>query len=205
VISSHDHVIIKSPIGSGKTLSYILPALQIVRNAIVSERDTQRPGFRLLILTASRERAVELENLVNDIARVWGVSELTARAVIGGRNLEKEIDYLDFKEPEVIIATMGRLIDHLPNSDYFRNLKVLVVDDAHKIMTMESKNVDTVLKELNKNRKTILVDDSRLDVSTIESKWFASEAIPEALQTIEFNDSKPKNVVNVSNILIISN
>jgi hypothetical protein len=197
VIQENKHVLIKSPFGSGKTLSYLIPTLEIVRKAIYDEENIERPGFRALILTTSRERAIEIEALVEKIATVWEEPKLTVRAVIGGRNLNKEIDHLDFKEPEIIIATLGRLMDHLPNSDYFRNLKVLVVDNAHHFLNggEDTAIIEKFLKELAPNRRTVIVADNRVRSESIDPKWLAAEDIS-CLKTVEVTKSKQKTYKN---------
>jgi superfamily II DNA/RNA helicase len=156
---------------------------------MVAEADIERPGFRLLVLTNSRERASEIAEMANKISDIWGEQNLQARVVIGGTSYQKEIDFLDFKEPEVIVATPGRLLQHLPNSDYFRNLKVLVVDNAEYFTTTDQTQLDAILKDLSKNRKTIIVGDERL-TTDVEPKWFGLETASENVKIVE-SKSRP--------------
>ncbi|KAL9649685.1 hypothetical protein ABK040_003362 [Willaertia magna] len=88
-------------------------------------------------------------------------SGLSYKIVCPGSNFNNEINFLDREEPEIIVATPGRLSYHLKNSDYFRNLKLLVVDDCDQYFgesTFKGNELENVLK--SENTRKIFINDT---------------------------------------------
>jgi len=189
---SKRHTIIKAPVGSGKTISYLLPAIRIIRKAMSDQMETQRPGFRGLIIANNLERALEISQSVKELAEHYDEPSLTVRSITGGRSLQREIDFIDRVEPEVVVATLGRLSEHINNSDYFRNLQVLVIDEAQNYEKTESnEKLNTILSQLNKDRRTFVVGDEGL--KNVPEEWLGD--IPTSVQTVQSNVSKPVDAI----------
>jgi superfamily II DNA/RNA helicase len=131
-------VMVSSSTGSGKTASFILPALQRVLEARADA--TQRRdrgtvyGPRVLVLTPTRELALQ----VAKAAGVYGrhVQGLRVATVVGGVPYPMQIKAL--RGPlDILIATPGRLLDHLQSGKaVLEHVQVLVLDEADRMLDM---------------------------------------------------------------------
>ena len=116
--------------GTGKTAAFLIPILQ---RLLTSERDPARTGTRVLVLAPTRELAVQIEEDFQGFAYHTG---LTAAAVYGGVDAGAQERAL--RAPvDVVVATPGRLIDHMGTcSPRFEHLEVLVLDEADRMLDM---------------------------------------------------------------------
>ncbi|KAL0993001.1 hypothetical protein UPYG_G00102010 [Umbra pygmaea] len=133
--------------GSGKTGAFALPILQSLLAS------TQR--LHTLVLTPTRELAFQIAEQFDALGSSIGVK---TAVIVGGIDMMSQSLVLA-KKPHVVIATPGRLIDHLENTKGFtlRALKFLVMDEADRILNMDFEaEVDKVLKVIPKDRHTFL-------------------------------------------------
>src|SRR5215813_14677498 len=111
--------------GTGKTAAFTLP---IVDRLLGGPRRT-----RALVLTPTRELCVQVEESVNKYARH---SELRVASVYGGVPIEPQQKKLR-AGVDIVVATPGRLIDHLERQNVvFDDLEVLVLDEADRMLDM---------------------------------------------------------------------
>lgn len=133
--------------GSGKTAAFALPILQ----ALLS--NPQR--YFALILTPTRELAFQIGEQFEALGAGVGVK---CAVIVGGMDMMSQALTLA-KKPHVLIATPGRLVDHLENTKGFnlRALKYLVMDEADRILNMDFEvEVDKILKVIPRERHTLL-------------------------------------------------
>uniref|UniRef100_A0AC11B1G4 DEAD-box helicase 47 n=1 Tax=Ovis aries TaxID=9940 RepID=A0AC11B1G4_SHEEP len=133
--------------GSGKTGAFALPIL----NALL---ETPQRLFAL-VLTPTRELAFQISEQFEALGSSIGVQ---CAVIVGGIDSMSQSLALA-KKPHVVIATPGRLIDHLENTKGFnlRALKYLVMDEADRILNMDFETeVDKILKVIPRDRKTFL-------------------------------------------------
>lgn len=133
--------------GSGKTGAFVIPILQALL-------DTPQRLFAL-ILTPTRELAFQINEQVKALGSSFGVMSST---IVGGMDMVTQSMSLA-KRPHVVIATPGRLVDHLENTKGFnlKSLKYLVLDEADRILNMDfEKEVDTILKVIPRERRTFM-------------------------------------------------
>ncbi|KAJ1174167.1 hypothetical protein NDU88_005990 [Pleurodeles waltl] len=133
--------------GSGKTAAFALPILQHLLEA------PQR--LFALVLTPTRELAFQISEQFEALGSSIGVK---SAVVVGGIDMMSQSLALA-KKPHVVIATPGRLIDHLENTKGFslRALKYLVMDEADRILNMDFETeVDKILKVIPRDRRTFL-------------------------------------------------
>ncbi|XP_051996241.1 probable ATP-dependent RNA helicase DDX47 [Xyrauchen texanus] len=133
--------------GSGKTGAFALPILQSLLES------AQR--LHSLILTPTRELAFQISEQFEALGSSIGVK---TAVIVGGIDMMSQSLVLA-KKPHVIIATPGRLIDHLENTKGFnlRALKYLVMDEADRILNMDFESeVDKILKVIPRERRTFL-------------------------------------------------
>lgn len=123
--------------GSGKTGAFALPILQKLLD------NPQR--LFALVLTPTRELAFQISEQFEALGSTIGVK---CCVVVGGIDMMTQALMLA-KKPHIIIATPGRLVDHLENTKGFnlRSLKFLVMDEADRILNMDfEQEVDKILK-----------------------------------------------------------
>ncbi|GFV66659.1 probable ATP-dependent RNA helicase DDX47 [Trichonephila clavipes] len=133
--------------GSGKTGAFALPVLQALL------KTPQR--FFALVLTPTRELAFQIAEHFEALGAVMGVK---TAVIVGGIDMTTQSLTLS-KKPHIIIATPGRLIDHLENTKGFnlRALKFLILDEADRILDMDFElEVDKILKVIPRERHTYL-------------------------------------------------
>ncbi|XP_075429976.1 putative ATP-dependent RNA helicase DDX47 isoform X1 [Ascaphus truei] len=133
--------------GSGKTAAFALPILQTLLE------NPQR--LYALVLTPTRELAFQIAEQFEALGSSIGVK---SAVIVGGIDMMSQALALA-KKPHVVIATPGRLIDHLENTKGFnlRALKYLVMDEADRILNMDFETeVDKILKVIPRDRKTFL-------------------------------------------------
>ncbi|XP_069823443.1 probable ATP-dependent RNA helicase DDX47 isoform X1 [Dendropsophus ebraccatus] len=133
--------------GSGKTGAFALPILQTLLE------NPQR--LYALVLTPTRELAFQISEQFEALGSSIGVK---SAVIVGGIDMMSQSLALA-KKPHIVIATPGRLIDHLENTKGFnlRSIKYLVMDEADRILNMDFETeVDKILKVIPRDRKTFL-------------------------------------------------
>lgn len=130
--------------GTGKTLAFGLPMIQRLAEN----------GGKGLILLPTRELALQVDENLKRIGTAIG---LRTAVLVGGENIQKQIHQIQLK-PHILIATPGRMIDHLQQRTVdLSQVKVLVLDEADRMLDMGFlPQIDTVLKTLPKERQTLL-------------------------------------------------
>ncbi|OIW25692.1 ATP-dependent RNA helicase HAS1 [Coniochaeta ligniaria NRRL 30616] len=113
--------------GSGKTLAFLIPAVEMLH----SLRFKPRNGTGVIVVSPTRELALQIfgvaRELMKNHSQTYGI-------VIGGANRRAEAEKLS-KGVNLIIATPGRLLDHLQNTPFvFKNLRSLIIDEADRIL-----------------------------------------------------------------------
>tara|TARA_R110002110_G_scaffold415561_2_gene651010 strand:+ start:244833 stop:246152 length:1320 start_codon:yes stop_codon:yes gene_type:complete len=120
---------ISAETGSGKTLAYLLPIAQ----RLLQNDNAQRGGTLALVLVPTRELA---RQVVKQCRALMGKSPLDAQAITGGADFKYQKALLR-KNPEIIVATPGRLLEHCERgSADLRSLQVLVLDEADRMLDM---------------------------------------------------------------------
>lgn len=133
--------------GSGKTGAFALPILHALLD------NPQR--YFALILTPTRELAFQISEQFEALGSSIGVK---CCVVVGGMDMVSQSLQLA-KKPHIIIATPGRLVDHLENMKGFnlKAIKYLVMDEADRILNMDFEvELDKILKVLPRERRTFL-------------------------------------------------
>lgn len=114
--------------GSGKTLAFLIPAIEL----LYSLKFKPRNGTGVIVVTPTRELALQIFGVARELMEFHSQ---TFGIVIGGANRRAEAEKL-IKGVNLLIATPGRLLDHLQNTKgfVFKNLKALVIDEADRIL-----------------------------------------------------------------------
>lgn len=154
-ILSKKEVLLLSPTGSGKTLGFLLPVLQLLKP---DEKKVQ-----CLILTPSRELAIQIEQVWKKMSTGYKVS-----CCYGGHDMQTEIQNLA-EPPALLIGTPGRIADHIKRATFAMDaVTTLVLDEFDKSLALGfEEDMSYILKSLQHLNKKILVSAT------------ASVAIPE--------------------------
>ena len=136
-------VIGESETGSGKTLAF---GCGIIEHVI------PKAGLQALILTPTRELAEQVKNALRQFARNKSLNIIT---VYGGVSINPQIDEL--RRAEVVIATPGRLLDHLERRTINTSkIKLLVLDEADRMLDMGFiDDVEKIIKACPSKRQTL--------------------------------------------------
>jgi ATP-dependent RNA helicase RhlE len=136
--------------GTGKTAAFVLPIL----NRLSHERPPQKRVVRSLILTPTRELAVQIEEAIRDYGRFLHLRTL---AVYGGVNIRGQFNTLHHGV-DIIVATPGRLLDHMQRRTIdLRHVEVLVLDEADRMFDMGFiRDVQRIISALPTHRQTML-------------------------------------------------
>lgn len=153
--------------GSGKTAAFAIPILQALWNA-------QTPYFGC-VLAPTRELAYQIRETFDALGSNMGLRCVT---IVGGMDMMDQARDL-MRKPHIIVATPGRLMDHLEHTKGFslKALKFLVMDEADRLLDMEFGPVlDKIFKIIPKKRTTYLF--SATMTSKIEKLQRASLSDP---------------------------
>ena len=134
----------------GKTLAFLIPAIEILQKV----KFIQSKGTGVIIITPTRELAQQIYDVGLDLLTYHNK---TITLLIGGKNRKQDSISLA-KGSTVIVATPGRLLDHLQNTKFtFHNLMCLIIDEADQILKVGfEEEMKQILSILPKERQTIL-------------------------------------------------
>ncbi|QPG75068.1 ATP-dependent RNA helicase [Brettanomyces nanus] len=138
--------------GSGKTLAFLIPAIEL----LYSLKFKPRNGTGAIVITPTRELALQIFGVAREL---MANHSQTLGIVIGGANRRQEAEKLS-KGVNLLIATPGRLLDHLQNTEgfVFKNLRSLILDEADRILEIgfedEIRQIVRILP--NENRQSML-------------------------------------------------
>jgi ATP-dependent RNA helicase DDX18/HAS1 len=137
--------------GSGKTLAFLIPAVEMLS----AMRFKPRNGTGVIVVSPTRELALQIFGVAREL---MGPHSLTYGIVMGGANRRAEAEKL-VKGVNLLVATPGRLLDHLHNTQgfVFKNLKSLIIDEADRILEVGFEDeMRSIIKILPKDRQTML-------------------------------------------------
>jgi ATP-dependent RNA helicase RhlE len=130
--------------GTGKTHAFAIPMVQ---------RLVQIKGVGL-VLAPTRELAIQIDEAFQDIVHPFGIK---TACLIGGAPMEPQVQALR-KNPRVVIATPGRLIDHMSHWNIMPDaVAILVLDEADRMLDMGfAPQIEKILRFIPKDRQTML-------------------------------------------------
>ena len=169
VLLAGNDVIGQAHTGTGKTAAYALPMLQLV---------ISKQGIQGIIMAPTRELALQITAEINRFAKNTAIKTAT---IYGGQGMGIQLDALR-KRPEIIVATPGRLIDHLKRGTIkLNNVKHVVLDEADVMLDMGFiEDIEFILDLTPEERTTSL--------------WSATMP-PEIMRLAETNMESPKRIL----------
>jgi len=137
--------------GSGKTLAFLIPAVELVYKLKFMPRN----GTGVVIISPTRELSMQTFGVLRELLKhhyhTYGL-------IMGGANRNAEAQKLQ-KGINILVATPGRLLDHLQNTKDFlyKNLQCLIIDEADRILDVGfEEELKKIIKLLPKKRQTML-------------------------------------------------
>lgn len=145
-------VVLLSPTGSGKTLAYLLPLIKSLKEGA--------EGVQAVVLVPSRELALQTEGVFKQIG-----SSFKAISCYGGRPAMDEHRTMKSVKPSVIIATPGRMNDHLRKQNFdATKVNTLVIDEFDKCLELGfQEEMNEVISQLPSLRKRVLLSATDAD------------------------------------------
>ncbi|AOB24943.1 RNA helicase [Bordetella bronchiseptica] len=144
-------LMVSSQTGSGKTAAFMLPAL----NRIAHQPGNKGVGVQVLVLTPTRELALQVADATASYGR--NLPGLRTATVVGGMPYGAQLKALS-RRVDVLVATPGRLIDHLKAGRVKLNtVHTLVLDEADRMLDMGFiEDIETIIERLPQERQTLL-------------------------------------------------
>lgn len=144
-LAGHD-VIGQAQTGTGKTAAFGIPMIERI--------DAKERKIQGLVVAPTRELAIQVAEEINRIAKFVGMRAL---AIYGGQHMDRQIRALK-DGPQIVVATPGRLLDHMRRKTIRTNhVKVAVLDEADEMLNMGFiDDIRDILKQIPTERQTLL-------------------------------------------------
>ena len=138
--------------GTGKTAAFAIPMIEKIAGA--NYEASKNGAIRGLVITPTRELAIQVAEEMNTLGQF---KKIRALPIYGGQDIKQQIKALKNK-PQVVVATPGRLMDHM-NRKLIRlqELDVVVLDEADEMLSMGFReDIEKILADAPVNRQTML-------------------------------------------------
>ena len=137
--------------GTGKTAAFVLPILNRLETV---PQKAKKKKTRAMVVTPTRELAVQIEQAIRGYGRFMNLKTI---AVYGGTRIQTQINFLR-RGVDVIVATPGRLLDHIQRRTVnLSTVEMLVIDEADRMFDMGFvEDIRKIVKELPNKRQTLL-------------------------------------------------
>ena len=146
VLNQKEDLVALAKTGTGKTAAFGLPLLQLI--------DTDDTNVQVLILAPTRELGHQIH--ANLMSFTSHSPALSIAAVCGGIPIKPQIERLKIAT-HIVVATPGRLVDLIKRGAInIKNLKYLVLDEADKMVSALKTDLDLIIKDIPKSRRTLL-------------------------------------------------
>ena len=146
VLNQKEDLVAIAKTGTGKTAAFGLPLLQLI--------NTELDQVQALILTPTRELGQQIQTNLESFAT--HSSNISITSVCGGIPIKPQIERLQ-NPTHIVVATPGRLVDLIKREAIeLKNLKYLVLDEADEMVSALKEDLDNIIKEIPKSRRTLL-------------------------------------------------
>ena len=173
-------VIAKAPTGTGKTFAFGIPMVEHV--------DPERSEVQALVLAPTRELAIQIQDEVRDLcAFKEGVRVV---CLYGGQPIDKQITQLK-KRPQIVVATPGRLMDHMKRRTVrLDHVETVVLDEADRMLDMGFVRDVTHILDKIPHRKTLGMFSATISREVMDISWvYQRDPVEITVRPVE--ESKP--------------
>ncbi|OUQ22669.1 RNA helicase [Flavonifractor sp. An135] len=173
-------VIAKAPTGTGKTFAFGIPMVEHI--------DPESSDVQGLILAPTRELAIQIQDELRDLcAFKEGVRVV---CLYGGQDINKQITQLK-KHPQIVVATPGRLMDHMKRRTVrLDKVETVVLDEADRMLDMGFiRDVTRILDQI-KHRKNLGMFSATISREVMDISWvYQRDPVEITVRPVE--ESKP--------------
>ncbi len=143
------NLVAQAPTGTGKTLAYLLPAMQQI--------DAAAREVQVLILAPTYELAMQITNVARELSQGAGLG-IKVQGLIGGANITRQMDKLKDK-PQLVVGSAGRIIELAQkNKLKLHKVRLLVLDEFDRLFDDQNmENTANVVKLLPEDRQVVMV------------------------------------------------
>ncbi|MDD6231743.1 MAG: DEAD/DEAH box helicase, partial [Frisingicoccus sp.] len=140
-------VVAQAPTGTGKTCAFGIPLIEGI--------DIERRNVQALILCPTRELVVQTTDELMKLIKYK--HSIRVVPIYGGQNMDRQIMALK-RKPQIIVATPGRLMDHMRRHTIrLEHLEYMVLDEADEMLNMGFReDIDKILESVPEERQTVL-------------------------------------------------
>ena len=154
-------VIAKAPTGTGKTMAFGIPIIERV--------DPEREVVQAVILAPTRELAMQITDEMRDVAVCHEGVRLVC--LYGGQPIGKQIDALK-RKPQIVVATPGRLSDHMKRRTVsLKEVSTVVLDEADRMLDMGFIRDVTQILDKIPNRKNLGMFSATISREVMDISW----------------------------------
>ncbi len=170
--------------GTGKTLAFVLPALE---HLLQKNGKTKNP--RVLVLEPTRELVIQIAGETQKLA---ARTSLRTASVYGGAGMKKQTDRLR-RGTDVIVATPGRLMDHMRRKNVnFKDLQILVLDEADRMLDMGFlPDIKQIIGHMPRQRQTMLYSATMPPAISALARQFQHDPV-----SIEIDVARPPEAIH---------
>ncbi|KAJ4955802.1 hypothetical protein NE237_012585 [Protea cynaroides] len=151
--------LVKAKTGTGKSAAFLIPAIEAVLKAMSSTANIRVPPILVLILCPTRELASQIAAEANVMLKYH--DGIGVQTLIGGTRFKDDQKRLESHPCQIIVATPGRLLDHIENKSGFSirlmGLKLLVLDEADHLLDLGfRKDIEKLVDCIPRQRQSLL-------------------------------------------------
>lgn len=174
-------VIAKAPTGTGKTCAFGIPILERI--------DEESDALQCLILSPTRELTSQIAEELRALAKYRPNVRIVS--IYGGQAMDRQMKHLR-RKPQIIVATPGRLIDHMRRKTIkLHSLKTVVLDEADEMLDMGFiKDVTGILDRCPK-KKQVVMFSATISREVMDVSWLYQRDVVE-ITVLPKEESKPK-------------
>ncbi|EFC50369.1 predicted protein, partial [Naegleria gruberi] len=186
-ILGKSNVLMKSETGSGKTLAYLIPLIEMLYRQSLEKKISRDDGTFAIILAPTRELCVQVDKVLKKITS--SLNFMVCGGIMGGEKRKSEKERLR-KGVNILVATPGRLEDHLRSTQSFKcdKVKYLILDEADILLDFgfeeRVKNIYQMLIQRKLQNPLISQNQTEKTLSESIQKVLVSATLHSKIQTL---------------------
>jgi ATP-dependent RNA helicase RhlE len=185
--------------GTGKTAGFVLPILQKMLPMANTSPSPARHPVRALILTPTRELAIQVEESVKTYAKYTG---LRSTVVFGGVDIKQQLPIVR-AGIEILVATPGRLLDHIEQKSlYLGQVEIFVLDEADRMLDMgfipDIKRIMALLPATAKRQNLLFSATFSMDIKKLADQLLNAPQLIEVAKRNTTADTVSQSVYKAS-------
>ncbi|HSA06203.1 MAG TPA: DEAD/DEAH box helicase [Candidatus Gastranaerophilales bacterium] len=147
LLMSKNDIIGQAQTGTGKTAAFAIPLLENL--------DLDNKQIQALVLCPTRELVIQVTEEFRKLAKYK--ENVSVVAIYGGQQIERQFKALK-KQPQIIVGTPGRTMDHMRRGSIkFNSVNTIVLDEADEMLDMGFReDIEIILKDIPENRQTVM-------------------------------------------------